>query len=48
MRVSFTNFPKEFKILKKELNYKFNKISSQGQYVLGKELKIFEDNVKSI
>ena len=46
MRVSFTNFPKEFKILKKELNYKFNKISSQGQYVLGKELKIFEDNVK--
>ena len=46
MRVSFTNFPKEFKILKKELNYKFNKIGSQGQYVLGKELKIFEDNVK--
>ena len=46
MRVNFTNFPKEFKILKKNLNKKFNEISSQGEYILGKELKIFEDNVK--
>ncbi len=46
MRVNFTNFPKEFKILKKNLNKKFNEISSKGQYILGEELKIFEDNVK--
>ena len=46
MRVNFTNFPKEFKVLKKELNHKFNKISSEGQYVLGKELKVFEEKVK--
>ena len=46
MRVNFTNFPKEFKIVKKELNYKFNKICSEGQYVLGAELKTFEENVK--
>ncbi len=46
MRVNFTNFPREFKILKKELNQKFNKISSEGQYILGKELKTFEKNVK--
>ena len=29
-----------------ELNQKFNKISFEGQYVLGKELKTFEENVK--
>ena len=46
MKIKFTQFPKEFKILKKELNQKFNKISSQGQYILGKELKNFEENVK--
>ncbi len=46
MRVNFTNFTKEFKTLKKELNQKFNKISFEGQYVLGKELKTFEENVK--
>ena len=46
MKVNFTNFPKEFKVLKKELNHKFNKISSEGQYVLGKELKVFEEKVK--
>ena len=34
MRVRFTNFPQEFKILKKELNKKFNKIGVEGQYVV--------------
>mgnify|MGYP001398210243 CR=1 FL=1 len=42
MRVRFTNFPREFKILKKELNKKFNKIGGEGQYILGKELEVFE------
>ena len=46
MIVKFTNFPKEFKILKKELNKKFNKIGSKGHYVLGEELKNFETNVQ--
>ena len=46
MIVKFTNFPKEFKILKKELIQKFNKIGSNGHYVLGEELKNFETNVK--
>ena len=39
MKIKFTNFPKEFKILKKELNKKFNKIGNQGQYVLGARAK---------
>ena len=46
MIVKFTNFPKEFKILKKELIKKFNKIGSKGHYVLGEELKNFEENIQ--
>jgi len=46
MNVKFTNFPKEFKILKKELIKKFNKIGSKGHYVLGEELDIFEKNIQ--
>ena len=46
MYVKFTNFPKEFKKLKKELIKKFNKIGSKGHYVLGEELKNFETNVQ--
>jgi len=46
MIVKFTNFPKEFKILKKELIKKFKKIGSKGHYVLGEELKNFETNVQ--
>ena len=46
MIVKFTNFPKEFKILKKELIQKFNKIGSKGHYILGEELKKFETNIQ--
>ena len=46
MRVTFTNFPREYKNLKKELKKKFDKIGSKGQYVLGSELKIFEKNIE--
>ena len=46
MRVKFTNFPKEFKDLRKKFNHKFNLIGSQGQYVLGKELEIFEKKIQ--
>lgn len=46
MIVKFTNFPKEFKSLKKELIKKFKKIGSKGYYVLGEELKNFETNVQ--
>ena len=46
MKIKFTNFPREFKILKKELNNKFNKIGSKGQYILGQELNEFEKKVQ--
>ena len=46
MRVTFTNFPKEYKILQKELKKKFDKIGSTGQYVLGSELQLFEKNIE--
>ena len=48
MKINFTNFPKEFKILKKELNNKFNKIGNLGQYILGEELKQFEKNIQKL
>ena len=46
MNVGFTNFPREFKILKNELISKLNKIGSKGHYVLGKELIEFEKNIQ--
>jgi len=46
MKIKFTNFPREYKILKKELILKFNKIGSRGQYILGEELKIFEKKIQ--
>ncbi len=46
MKVNFTNFPREFLILKKELSKKFNKICSEGHYVLGAELTRFEKNIQ--
>lgn len=46
MIIKFTNFPKEYKILKNELIKKFNKIGSKGHYVLGEELDIFEKNIQ--
>ncbi len=48
MRVKFTNFPKEFRLLRKDLNKKFNKIGIEGQYVLGEELKKFEKNISKM
>ena len=48
MRVKFTNFPKEYKILKKKLIQKLDKIGSVGQYVLGDELKIFEKKIEKL
>ena len=46
MKVKFTNFPKEFKSLKNELSHKFISIGKEGQYVLGKELEIFEKKIQ--
>lgn len=48
MKVTFTNFPKEYKILKKKLIQKLNKIGSLGQYVLGYELKVFEKKIEKL
>ena len=47
MKIKFYKFPKEFKILKRELNQKFNKIGAKGQYILGNELKILKKIFKS-
>jgi dTDP-4-amino-4,6-dideoxygalactose transaminase len=46
MKVPFVYFSREFKNLKKKLNNKFNTLSSKGEYILGKELEIFEENIK--
>jgi dTDP-4-amino-4,6-dideoxygalactose transaminase len=46
MRVNFTNFPQEFKLLKKELIRKFIDLGNKGEYVLGGELKKFEKNIE--
>jgi len=46
MKIKFTNFNREFRSLKKELNTKFNEVGSTGHYVLGKELKTFEKNIQ--
>ena len=41
MKINFTNFPQEFKLLKKDLIKKFIVLGNKGEYVLGKELKQF-------
>lgn len=46
MRIKFTNFPKEYKLLRNKLIQKFKKIGSSGQYVLGNELKVFEKRIE--
>jgi dTDP-4-amino-4,6-dideoxygalactose transaminase len=46
MKVKFTNFDREFRILKFELKKKFNAIAQKGQYVLGDELLIFEKKIE--
>ena len=46
MRIKFTNFPKEYKLLRNKLIQKFEKIGSSGQYVLGNELKLFEKRIE--
>lgn len=46
--VPFVYFSREYKFLKKQLNNKFNKLGSEGQYVLGEELKLFEENIKKL
>ena len=46
MKIPFTNFPKEFKFLKRDLKKKFEEIGSKGEYILGKELHLFERNIE--
>ena len=45
MRIKFTCFPEEFRRFKKEFINKFNEIGSKGDYILGKELTLFEKNI---
>jgi dTDP-4-amino-4,6-dideoxygalactose transaminase len=46
MKINFTNFPKEFQILKKDFISKFIYLGSKGEYILGKELYKFERNIE--
>jgi dTDP-4-amino-4,6-dideoxygalactose transaminase len=45
MKIKFTNFSEEFKILEKDLIKKFTYIGNKGDYILGEELSIFEKNI---
>jgi len=46
MKVKFTDFKKEFFYLEKDLINTFKNIGKKGNYILGEELKKFENNVK--
>ena len=46
MKVKFTDFKKEFLSLEKDLINSFKNVGIRGDYIIGKELKIFENNVK--
>ena len=46
MKIKFTRFPEEFKLLKPKLFKKFNEIGQRGEYVFGKELDKFEKNIQ--
>lgn len=47
MKINFTNFSQEFKLLKKELIKKFVHLGNKGEYVLGNELYQFEKNIEN-
>ena len=46
MKVRFTDFKKEFISLEKYLSNSFKNIGRKGNYILGEDLKIFENKVK--
>ena len=46
MKIKFTEFQSEFEDLKKSLINKFISVGKKGEYVLGKELELFEKEVK--
>ena len=46
MKIKFTHFSKEFKILKKDLLKKFNYLGNKGEYILGDELFKFEKKIE--
>ena len=46
MKVRFTDFKKEFISLERDLCNSFKNIGRNGSYILGKDLKIFENKVK--
>ena len=48
MKVKFTDFKKEFLSLERDLINSFKNIGRKGNYILGEDLKIFENKVKKI
>lgn len=46
MKIKFTDFISEYKFQKKNFHYALERIGKKGEYILGDELKLFENNVK--
>ena len=47
MKVKFTDFKKEFVYLERDLINSFKNVGRKGHYILGDELKKFENNIKN-
>lgn len=48
MKIKFNNLQKEHRIIKNELNKKFNKLFLSNDFINGKEVGLFEENLKKI
>tara|TARA_B100000989_G_scaffold283614_1_gene249654 strand:- start:9448 stop:10554 length:1107 start_codon:yes stop_codon:yes gene_type:complete len=46
MKIKFTDFISEYKSQKKSFHKSLDVVGKKGQYILGDELKVFENNVK--
>lgn len=46
MQIKFTDFKSEFKFFKKDISNSLNKVGIAGEYVFGKELNTFENNLQ--
>ena len=47
MKIKFTDFVSEYKHQKKKFHNALKKVGTKGEYILGEELKIFENNVRN-
>ena len=47
MHVPFINLSLQYKYFRKEILKKFDKISKSGNYILGRELELFEKTLQN-